>query len=73
MDTWVLGVSIYHNQPVVAHKVDSMVNVDTAPWLLRHHPEVVGWLRWLVLMFGTGHTSSACIFYLAVDVRPIHC
>ena len=40
---------------------------------LRHHPGVVGWLRWFILMFGTGHTSSACIFYLAVDIRPIHC
>ena len=69
----VFRVSISYDQPVAPHEVNCMIDVDATPWLLEHHPWMVGRLSWSVLVFSTCSATSACIFNLTVDGRPVDC
>ena len=73
MNTPVLRVCISYNQPVVPHEVDCMIDVDATPWLLGHHPWMLGRLWWSVLVFSTCSAAAACTFNLTIYVRPVDC
>ena len=64
MDIRVLGVSICHNQPVVAHKVDSMVNYGYGS-MASQASSRGGWLASVVCSDVRNRTHILCMYLLS--------
>ena len=71
-NTRVFRISVNHDQPVLSHEINCVVNVYSAPPLFRHYPRVVNSLRGIVLVLSASGAIATCVGYAIIDSRPIH-
>ena len=71
-NTRVFRISVNHDQPLLPHEINCVVNVYSAPRLFRHYSQVVNSLRGIVLVLSVSGAIPTCVGYVIIDSRSIH-